>query len=57
MLETTKIVYKVSSDFISDFIKKMGAIFFFFLKKKHRKKIIQSIRNVNVYPNKSIARF
>ena len=46
MLQKTNIVQE-------DFIKKTGEIFFLFLKNKYRKKITQSIRNANAYPNES----
>ena len=39
--------------FYFGFYKKDGCIIFSFLEKKHRKKIIQSIRDVNTYPIKS----
>ena len=39
--------------FYFGFYKKDWCNIFHFLEKKRRKKIIQSIRNVNAYPNKS----
>ena len=39
--------------FYFGFYKKDGCNIFPFLKKKRRKKTIQSIRDVNAYPNKS----
>ena len=45
-------IEKVQS-FYFGFYKKYGCDIFSFLEKKRRKKIFQSIRNVNAYPNKS----
>ena len=49
--------YKYSIESVQSFYfgphKKDGCNIFSFLEKKRRKKIIQSIRNVNAYPNKS----
>ena len=50
-----KYKYSIESvqSFYFGFYKKDGCNIFSFLEKKRRKKIIQSIRNANAYPNKS----
>ena len=50
-----KYKYSIGSvqSFYFGFYKKDGCNIFLFSEKKRRKKIIQSIRNVNAYPNKS----
>ena len=42
-----------AQSFYFGFYKENGCNIFPFLEKKRRNKIIQSIRNVNAYPNKS----
>ena len=51
----TKYKHSIESaqSFYFGFYKKDGCNIFSFLEKKRRNKIIQSIRNVNPYPNKS----
>ena len=53
MLQKANISIGSVQSFYFGFNEKEGAIFFLFLEKKRRKKTIQSIRNVNAYPNKS----
>ena len=54
-LSLVKYKYSIESaqSFYFGFYKKDGCNIFIFLEKKRRNKIIQSIRNINEYPNKS----